>query len=394
MLHFQPLGEGSWSMNESGPAAPTDLARRARNRMYRRRRIGVAIAGVVVVGGVVAAVRSSTGRTAAGTTTTTLIAEAPTTSTAPPSTVVATVPASTISAVTTSAAPDAAAYRLITRRDRDLEETTIGRNGASTTKVVAKLLDVFGATPVLYGTKDHLLVTYLGQVMVYDPATWAAPVDAGTYANFGLVVAERGFWAATENGATWQLHDWSGQPVGPTVATKAQVTLPIGPAGDGVALLVKETFEILIAEPGGVRVSGVGRPIAANGTHLAYQAESGYINIVNVHTAAVNVISKQPDIGPAQTLGSGAFSPDGSQLAVALSDNAEPYTGRGVLVAPIAGGTGQTFPDLVGFGVHWSQDGTALVVTGEDKAIRFDLATASQQPIDVQAQNGVVVLGP
>jgi hypothetical protein len=382
-------------MDKSGPAAPTDLERRARHRMYRRRRIGVAIAGVVVVGGAVAALRSSTGRTAAGTTTT-VITEAPTTSTAPPSTVVATALASTSSVTSASAVPvpDIAAYRLITRRDRDLEETTIRRNGAATTKVVAKLRDVVGATPVLYGTKDHVLVTYLGQVTVYDPATWAAPVDAGTYANLGLVVTERGFWAATDNGATWQLHDWSGQPVGPTVATKAQVTLPIGPAGDGVALLVKETFEILIAEPGGVRVSGVGRPIAANGTYLAYQAESGDINIVNVQTAAVSVISKQPDIGPAQTLGSGAFSPDGSQLAVSLSDNAEPYTGRGVLVAPITGGAGQTFPDLVGFGVHWSQDGTALVITGEDKAIRYDLAAASQQPVDVQAQNGIVVVGP
>jgi hypothetical protein len=383
-------------MHESGPAAPIDLARRARNRMYRRRRIGVAIAAAVLMGGVVAAVRSSTGRTVTvttGTTTTTLIAEAPTTTTTPPSTVLATSAASTSAAVTTSAAPDAAAYRLITRRDRDLEETTIGRNGAATTKVVAKLLDVFGATPVLYGTKDHVLVTYLGQVTVYDPTTWATPVDAGTYANLGIVVTERGFWAATDNGATWQLHDWSGQSVGPTVATKAQVTLPIGPAGDGVALLVKETFEILIAEPSGVRVSGVGRPVAANRTHLAYQAESGDINIVNVQTAAVSVISKQPDIGPAQTLGSGTFSPDGSQLAVALSDNAEPYTGRGVLVAPITGGTGQTFPDLVGFGVHWSQDGTALVITGEDKAIRYDLAATSQQPIDVLAQSGVVVLG-
>jgi hypothetical protein len=361
--------------------------------MYRRRRIGVAIAGVVVVGGVVATVRSSTGRTAVGTATT-VFAEALTTSTAPPSTVVATAPASTILAVTSSVSRDVISYRLITRRDRDLEETTVGRNGAVTTKVVAKLLDVPGAIPVLYGTKDHVLVTYLGQVTVYDPATWAAPVDVGTYANLGLVVTDRGFWAATDNGATWQLHDWSGQPVGPTVATKAQVTLPIGPAGDGVALLVKETFEILIAEPSGVRVSGVGRPIAANGAYLAYQAESGDINIVNVQTAAVSVINKQPDIGPAQTLGSGAFSPDGSQLAVALSDNAQPYTGRGLLVAPITGGVGQTFPDLVGFGVHWSQDGTALVITGEDKAIRYDLATASSQPIDVQAQNGIVVVGP
>jgi hypothetical protein len=296
--------------------------------------------------------------------------------------------------VVTSTSPNVAAYRLITRRDRDLEETSIGRDGTATTKVVAKLPDVLGAIPVLYGTKDHVLVTYLGQVTVYDPATWAAPVDAGTYANLGIVVTERGFWAATDNGATWQLHDWSGQPVGPAVATKAQVTLPIGPAGDGVAVLVKETFEILIAEPGGVRVSGVGRPIAANGTYLAYQAESGDINIVNVQTAAVSVISKQPDIGPAQTLGSGAFSPDGSQLAVVLSDNAQPYAGRGVLVAPITGGAGQTLPDLVGFGVHWTQDGTALVITGEDKAIRYDLATASSQPIDVQAQSGVVVLGP
>jgi hypothetical protein len=380
-------------MDQSGRAAPSDVARRARKRKYRRRRIGVAIAGVVVVGGVAAAVRSSTGRTAAGTTTT-VIAEAPTTAPAPPSTVVATAPDTTRAAVTTAASRDVAAYRLITRRDRNLEETTIDRSGAATTKVVAKLLDVPGAIPVLYGTKDHVLVTYLGQVTVYDPATWAAPVDAGTYANLGLVVTERGFWAATENGATWQMHDWSGQPVGPTVATKAQVVLPIGPAGDGVALLVKETFEILIAEPAGVRVSGVGQPIAANGKYLAYQAQSGDINIVNVQTAAVSIVSKQPDTAPAQTLGSGAFSPDGSQLAVALSDNAEPYGGRGVLVAPITGGAGQTFPDLVGAGVQWSQDGTALIVAGQEKAIRYDLATASQQPLDVQAQNGLVVLGP
>jgi hypothetical protein len=380
-------------MDESGRAAPSDVARRARKRKYRRRRIGVAIAGVVVVGGVAAAVRSSTGRTAAGTTTT-VIAEAPTASTAPPSTVVAIVPASTSSAVTTAASRDVAAYRLITRRDRNLEETTVGRNGAATTKVVAKLLDRPGATPVLYGTKDHVLVTYLGQVTVYDPVTWAPPVDAGTYANLGIVVTEQGFWAATENGATWQLHDWSGQPVGPIVATKAQETLPIGPAGDGVALLVKETFEILIAEPSGVRVSGVGSPIAANGKYLAYQAQSGDINIVNVQTAAVSVVSKQPDTAPAQTLGSGAFSPDGSQLAVALSENSEPYTGRGVLVAPITGGAGQTFPDLGGAGVQWSPDGTALIVASQEEAIRYDLAAATPHPIEVQAENGVAVLGP
>ena len=390
---YNPSVRDHGAMDESGRAALSGLTRRARKRKYRRRRIGVSIAGVVIVGGAVAAVRSSTGRTAAGTTTT-VIAEAPTASSAPPSTVVVTAPNSTSSVVTASVSTDVAAYRLITRRDRDLEETSIGRNGAATTKVVAKLLDVPGAIPVLYGTKDHVLVTYLGQVTVYDPATWAAPVDAGTYANLGIVVTERGFWAATENGATWQLHDWSGQPVGPTVATKAQVVLPIGPAGDGVALLVKETFEILIAEPGGVRVAGVGRPIAANGTNLAYQAESGDINIVNVRTAAVSVVSKVPETGPAQTVGSGAFSPDGSQLAVALSDNAEPYTGRGVLVAPITGIAGQSFPDLVGFGVRWSQDGTALVIIDQGKAIRYDLSTSSSQPIDVQGQNGVVVLGP
>jgi hypothetical protein len=361
--------------------------------MYRRRRVGVAIAGVLVVVGVVAAVRASTGRKAAATTTT-VIAEAPTTSTAPPSTVLATSPATTTAAVTTATSQAAGAYRLITRRDRDLEETTIGRDGAATTKVVAKLLDVPGAIPILYGTKGHVLVTYLGQVTVYDSATWAAPVDAGTYANVGILVTERGFWAATENDAMWQMHDWSGQPVGATVATTAQVVLPIGPAGDGVALLVKETFEILIAEPSGVRVSGVGSPIAANGKYLAYQAESGDINIVNVQTAAVSIVNKQPDTAPAQTVGSGAFSPDGSQLAVALSENAEPYAARGVLVAPITGGTGRTLPDLVGAGVQWSQDGTALIVAGQDKTIRYDLVAASQHPIDLQGRNGVVVLGP
>jgi hypothetical protein len=394
MRDFDPLREGSWSMDESGPAAPTDLARRARNRMYRRRRIGVALAGVAAVGGAVAAVRSATRSTPARTTASTVAAVVET-STAPSSTAPAAL-ATSVALTTTSAVsvPDIAAYRLVTRRDRDLEETTIGRNGTATTKVVAKLLDVPGAIPVFYGTKDHVLVTYLGRVTVYDPSTWAAPVDAGTYANLGLIVTERGFWAANDNGATWQLHDWSGQPVGPTVATKAQDTLPIGPAGDGVALLVKETFEILIAEPNGVRVSGVGRPIAANGTHLAYQAQSGDINIVNVQTAAVSVISKPPETGPAQTLGPGAFSPDGSQLAVALSDNAEPYAARGVLVAPITGGTGETFPELVGFGVQWTHDGTALVITGEDKAIRYELGPASQYPIDVQAQNGVAILSP
>ena len=380
-------------MDKSGPAAPTDLARRARNRMYRRRRIGVAIAGVVVVGGAVGALRSATGPNSPGTTASTAAALVAA-STASGSTALI-VPATTVAVTIASAVPvpDIAAYRLVTRRDRDLEETFIGRNGAVTTKVVAKLLDVPGAIPVLYGTKDHVLVTYVGQVTVYDPAAWAAPVDAGTYANLGLVVTERGFWAATENGATWQLHDWSGQPVGPAVATKAKETLPIGPAGDGVALLVKETFEILIAEPSGVRVSGVGHPIAANGTYLAYQAESGDINIVNVQTAAVSVVSKPRDSAPAQTVGSGAFSPDGSQLAVALSENAEPYTARGVLVAPITGGTGQTLPDLVGAGVQWSQDGSALIIAGQGKAIRYDLATASQHSIDVQAQNGVAVLG-
>jgi hypothetical protein len=380
-------------MDESGPAALTDLARRARKRMYRRRRIGVAIAGVVVAGGAAVVVRSATRndslRVTASTLTTVVSTTAP--SSSPPTGAPTTVVVTTTSVVPV---PDVAAFRLITRRDRDLEETTVGRNGATTTKVVAKLLDAPGAIPVLYGTKDHVVVTYLGRVTVYDPATWAVPVDAGTYANLGLVVTERGFWAATDNGATWQLHDWSGQSIGPAVATKAQDTLPIGPAGDGVALLVKETFEILIAEPSGVRVSGVGNPIAANGSYLAYQAQSGDINVVNVQTAAVSVISKSRETAPAQTLGSGAFSPDGSQLAVALSENAEPYAARGVLVAPITGGDGQTLPDLAGFGVRWTADGTAVVVAGQGKAIQYDLATASQRPIEVQAENGVVVLGP
>jgi hypothetical protein len=382
-------------MDESGPVAPSDLARRDRQRTYRRRRVGVAIAGVVVVGGAVIAVRSATDSASPGTTAPTTLAAAVVASTAPGNTVVTSL-ATTVAITTTSAVPvpDVAAFRLVTRRDGALEETTVGRNGVATTKVVAKLLDVPGAIPVLYGTKDHVLVTYLGRVTVYDPSTWAIPVDAGTYANLGIVVTERGFWAATENGATWQLHDWSGQPIGPAIATKAQVVLPIGPAGDGVALLVKETFEILIAEPAGVRVSGIGQPIGANGKYLAYQAQSGDINIVDVQTADVSIISKRPDTAPAQTLGSGAFSPDGSQLAVALSENAAPYAGRGVLVAPITGGEGQTFPDLVGASVQWSQDGTALVIAGEERVIRYDLGTASQQPIDVPAQSGVIVLGP
>jgi hypothetical protein len=351
------------------------------------------MAGVVVVGGAVAALRSATRSASPGTTSPTAAAVTSTWASTGPS---STAPPTTVALTTTAAVPgpDVTAYRLITRRDRDLEETAIGRNGAATTKVVAKLLDVPGATPVLYGAKDHVLVTYLGKVTVYDTATWAAPVDAGTYANLGLVVTERGFWAATENGATWQLHDWSGQPVGPTVATKAQDTLPIGPAGEGVALLVKETFEILIAEPSGVRVSGVGRPIAANGKYLAYQAQSGDINVVDVQTAAVSVINKQPDIAPAQTVGSGTFSPDGTQLAVALSENAEPYAARGVLVAPITGGAGQTLSDVVGLAANWSPDGTALVVAGQDKVIRYELVATTQQPsLDVQAQNGVVLLG-
>jgi hypothetical protein len=383
-------------MDESAPAALTELERRARKRTYRRRRIGVAIAGVVVVAGAIAAVRSATSSDSSGATASTVTTVTTVVSTTAPASTAPTGPPTTVVVATTSATmvPDVAAYRLITRRDRDLEETAIGRDGTATTKVVAKLLDVPGAIPVLYATKNHVLVTYLGRVTVYDPATWAAPVDAGTYANLGLVVTERGFWAATDNGATWQLHDWSGQPIGPAVATKAQDTLPIGPAGDGIALLVKETFEILIAEPSGVRVSGVGNPIAANGPYLAYQAQSGDINIVNVQTAAVSVISKSRETAPAQTLGSGAFSPDGSQLAVALSENAEPYAARGVLVAPITGGAGQTYTDLAGAGVQWSQDGTALIVAGLDKAIRYDLATASQRPIDVQAANGVAIIGP
>jgi hypothetical protein len=64
------------------------------------------------------------------------------------------------------------------------------------------------------------------------------------------------------------------------------------------------------------------------------------------------------------------------------------------MVAPITGGAGQTFSDLVGTTAHWTPDGTALVVAGQDKAIRYDFAKATQEPIELQVQNGIAVLAP
>ena len=294
------------------------------------------------------------------------------------STAVTTAPSATATSAVASAKVAAV---VVSVRGSDLVE--VGERGSE--KVVASLPpDLGGLAPELVGAGDHLLVVYGGRVFVYDARRWGQPLDAGTFWNVGIVPAPgSGFWAAdppTSNGApvTWRTRSFGGASTGASVTIDGGTSLPIGAVLDGLAVLVMDTGHLIVSA-GGRRVDlGSANAIAADGERVAYRTSSGQLRLYSAKTDMSATLGDLGAAAPAQTIGAGAFSPDGRYLAVALSGSAAPYPAAGLALVDLTAKPSPTLLrnyDVAAIGVQWAPDSSALLLIGDDELSWLDPRT-------------------
>ena len=305
---------------------------------------------------------------------------------------------SSSSTTVTTASSATLAPIVVAARGTDLVE--VGDGG--TEKVVASLpADLGGLAPTLVGAGDHLLVVYGGRVFVYDAQRWGEPVDAGTFWNVGVVpAAGSGFWAAdppatNDAPATWRVRSFDGVANGPAVTIEG-TSLPIGPVLDGLALLVMDTGHLIVLA-GGRRVDlGSANPIAADGGRVAYRTLSGQLRLYSAKTHTSESLGDLVDVAPAQTIGAGAFSPDGHYLAVSLSGLDARYPAAGLALVDLAATPSPTlvrFADVAAFGVQWAPDSSELLLQGTYALRWFDPATGLSRALGAAVSPIVAVLG-
>jgi hypothetical protein len=104
-----------------------------------------------------------------------------------------------------------------------------------------------------------------------------------------------------------------------------------------------------------------GAAVATSGLQVA-SVRQGHLWVSDGASPARDVADLH-GASPAQTLGAGAFSPDGTMLALALSRPTPPCSAEGVLLVDVRTREEAVISDVSGFGVAWALDGRNLVVT-------------------------------
>ncbi len=305
---------------------------------------------------------------------------------------------SSSSTTVTTASSATLAPMVVAARGADLVE--VGDGG--TEKVVASLpADLGGLAPTLVSAGDHLLVVYGGRVFVYDARRWGEPVDAGTFWNVGVVpAAGAGFWAAdppatNDSPATWRVRSFDGVASGPAVTIEG-TSVPVGAVADGLALLVMDTGHLIVSAKDRRVDLGSANPIAADGGRVAYRTLSGQLRLYRAETDTSESVGDLVDVAPAQTIGAGAFSPDGRYLAVSLSLLDAPYPAAGLALVDLVATPSPTlvrFADVAAFGVQWAPDSSELLLQGTYALRWFDPATGLSRALGAAVSPIVAVLG-
>ena len=344
---------------------------------------------VVALAGVVAGCDASTpmrGKVGVAATSTSSAATTAASTAVPASTITPSAPRAIESPATPVAVIDGR-YRLVTRTGNDLVETS----SDGTARVVATLADVTTTvTPTLSGMADRLLVTYGGHTVVYDTRVWGDPIGASDHYNVGTIATATGFWAgrvdAPADGqptVTWQRRDWRGVPFGPSFNGPWSSALPFGAITDGLVLWRMDDAHIFVLANGAVHDVGAGHPIATGGNQIAYQPRDGAVTVFDAATGRVRVLDRLDGRAPAQTLGAGAFAPDGHALALATSDASPPYASHGVVVYDLdarsssgaAAVSRRRFDTIAAYAVTWTPDSSHVIASDHTGIASIDPVT-------------------
>ena len=366
------------------------------------------VAGVLVLGRGQDAVHhpgtSSTAPTVTTTSTTVVTAPGPSSSTASPSSTASSEPPTTratpASGSTTSASPVASSFRVAYTDGQELRIADLTSGAITDVGVVPA--DP-GFTPILLGRFGvaTFVVEQGAYLYLFDTSVpTAGPLRRGPYSNVGIVLSSlvKGYWAAdpvtdlAAKTSSWRLHDPEGQVVMSGAIVAPLDVIPIGAVDDGVVLMTMATGRATR-----YRFPGLGQPkeeldgsgIATSGRLVAL-VRSGHLWISDGQTPPRDVADLHGD-APAQTVGAGAFSPDGSRFAMALSRPVSPNDPMGVLTVDLTASSG-AIADVPGFGVTW-MDGRHLVVVGGQgpSTAIIDATTGAVTRSQVQLPAGPVV---
>jgi hypothetical protein len=259
--------------------------------------------------------------------------------------------------------------------------------------------------PLVSARGNHVLVAYtLGRLFSYERGKWDSPTELGNHGSNGYALTERGFWAqdprtvgSEGSRLAWREFDWSGAPLGPKVQPNFEGEfLPIGAIPGGLALWEMGTGQVVLATPTNVQVVGRGAPFAAGPAGVAFRSDSGEFLLADITTGPARVVAALGEQAPAESIYSGSFSPDGTQVAVITTLASAQGNAASVLsVFDLASGTERRLPvDATAARVAWTPDGSALLVHVASGLVSIDPATGDSKVLVTGRVLGFGVLGP
>jgi hypothetical protein len=243
-------------------------------------------------------------------------------------------------------------------------------------RLVATMAGDYGFTPLVAGTAgDHVVIQNGGYLYMFDATAWSTPRRIGPVDNFPAVVTAGGVWVSFRESAPspamLRFYDWEGA-VGdefPLPDPGGGAWFAFGATARGVVVWNMGSSSIQIVGPGGQREIATGSPVGTT-DHLVAFVETGSheLDVVDVDDDDRVVLRLAlGDAGPAQTLDSGGFSPDGRHLAFAQSATSEPYPSRGVIVVDLSNGS-HTIVNTAASAARWSADSKRLLL---DRPLRW-----------------------
>jgi hypothetical protein len=370
----------------------SDVARRVRRHRSNRRGGGAAVVLVLLSGVAIWRVEPARVRTTRITTppvSSTLAAVPATTTTAPTATT-----ASIIPAPTTSSPVDltTGGYSIVFARGESLVE--VNENGQE--RVVAPLpgpATGSGIDPIVRGSGNHLMVTYLGRVFTFERGSWESAL-AGDFFNMGFVATRDGFWAQERNeSGPWRRFGWQGENIGPPV-DGTELSIPFGAVDGAIALWTFATSHVVVADVKGANDLGPGRAVAAGTAGVAFRSPDGNLILYDPTTRNRRVLTNLGDLGPIQTTGAGAFSEDGSRLAIALSPNNDTFGPTAVLVVDLnSGDTTRLTLEPHAVAVAWLPDGSSLIARTQTALYLVEPATGVSRLLADDVWGDFAILG-